>query len=195
MGMAYRLMYLLGFTPWDRLLPPELSNILEGPGALAPGRALDLGSGLGRKSIYIASRGWQVTGVEMVPRALDAARRRAQEAGVSVDFRQGDVTHLGRLGLAPGYTLVFDFGCYHGLKMAERGLYADGVTSLAAPGARLLMMAFSKPLPPVTLGVTESDLQDRFGIDWDLLWAKPSEEAGTSAMKRARATWFCLVHR
>lgn len=193
--MAYRLMYWFGFTPWDRVVPRELINMLQGPDGLTPGRALDLGSGLGRKAIFMAAHGWQVTGVEAVPQAVRKARRLAQTEHVAVDFRAGDVTRLGELGLAPGYTLVFDFGCYHGLNAKERRSYVDGVTALASPGARLLMMAFTRPLPPVTSGVTESELHDRFGAGWDMLWSRPNEEAGTSAMTRASAAWFCMARR
>jgi cyclopropane fatty-acyl-phospholipid synthase-like methyltransferase len=192
-GIAYRLMYRLGFTPWDRVLPRELSEIIEGPGALPPGRALDLGSGMGRKAIYMASRGWHVTGVEMVPRAVREAGRRAQAAGVDIDFRSGDVTRLDELGLAPGFTFVFDFGCFHGLKADQRKRYVQGVTALAAPGARLLMMGFTQPMPPVTGGVTENELRERFGSAWNLLWTRPNEQFGTSTMNRAAARWFCLA--
>ena len=195
MGILYRFMYAVGFTPWDSVTPKELIQTLAGPNALPVGRALDLGCGMGGKSIYIGAQGWQVTGVDLVPKALREARRRAEKAGVAVDFRLGDVTRLDQLGLEPGYSLVFDFGCYHGLKPEQRTRYAQGVTPLAAPGATFLMMAFTRALPPVPSGVTESELRERFGPDWDLAWSKPSEEAGTPAMIRAAASWFCLKKR
>jgi SAM-dependent methyltransferase len=188
-------MYLMGFTPWDRAVPRELLDMIEGPERLPTGRSLDLGSGLGRKAIFMAEHGWQVTGVEAVPRALREARRRAQAARVAVDFREGDVTSLGKLGLAPGYTFLFDFGCYHGLKATERSSYTDGVTALAASGATLLMMAFTRPIRAVTAGVTEPELRDRFGGGWDLLWSRPNDEPGTAAMTRASAAWFCMARR
>ncbi len=126
MSVVYRLMYAVGFAPWDRIMPSELKHVMEGPDALPKGRALDLGSGKGTKAVYMAAHGWEVTGVEAVPRALNEARRRAQAAGVTVDFRLGDVTRLADLHLEPEYSLVFDFGCYHGLNSAERGRYAEG---------------------------------------------------------------------
>ncbi|OLE78543.1 MAG: hypothetical protein AUG06_10375 [Actinobacteria bacterium 13_1_20CM_2_65_11] len=195
MGIAYRLMYAIGFTPWDRVLPDELKRVIEGPDALPKGRALDVGCGKGAKTIYMAAHGWQVTGVDFVPRALHEARKRAGAAGIEVDFRLGDVTRLGDLDLEPGYTLVFDFGCYHGLKSQQRARYAEGVTPLAAPGATLLMMAFTRALPPVPSGVSDSELRERFGPAWDLAWFKPSEETGTPAIIRAAAAWFCLKKR
>ena len=189
----YRLMYRLGFTPWDRILPAELGQMISGPGALPPGRALDLGSGMGTKAVYMATKGWQVTAVEAVPRAIEEARRRAGKAGVRIDFRRGDVTRLEELRLEPGYTLVFDFGCYHGLNGQQRDAYARGVNALAAGGARLLMMAFTKAVPPVTKGVTEADLAARFGPRWKLEWSHPVEGQGTTAMSRGAAAWFCAA--
>jgi SAM-dependent methyltransferase len=190
-SIAYRLMYRLGFTPWDRVMPSELIEVLD---SLPPGRALDLGAGKGTKAVMMASHGWQVTAVENVPRALAEGKRRAKQASVTIDFRLGDVTRLEKLKLEPGYTLVFDFGCFHGLNSRQREAYISGVKSLAAPGATLLMMAFSKPLPPITTGVTASELMERFGPDWRLEWSRPqsSTEEGTAAMGRAAASWFCL---
>lgn len=195
MGIVYRLMYAVGFTPWDGVVATELNRIIEGPDALPPGRALDLGCGKGTKAIYMAGHSWDVTGIDMVPRALREARRRAEAAGVTVDFRLGDVTRLEHLGIAAGFSLVFDFGCYHGLKPAQRARYAQGVTALAAPGATLLMMAFTKALPPVPSGVSESELRERFGPGWDLAWSRPVEDMGTPAMMRAAAATFCLKKR
>jgi cyclopropane fatty-acyl-phospholipid synthase-like methyltransferase len=196
MSVAYRLMYLLGFTPWDGVHPQELTDIIEGTDALPPGRALDVGSGKGAKAIYMATHGWKVTAVDNVPRAVAQARKRADAAQATVDFRLGDVTRLPDLGLEPGFDLMIDFGCFHGLKPEQRDAYARGVTALAAPGARLLMMAFGKAVPPVSAGVSEAELLTRFGDSWTLLWSHPDRSTdGTAAMKRAAPGWFCLSRR
>ena len=195
MSLAFRLMYLFGFTPWDGVLPGELRELIEGPDDLPPGRALDIGSGQGGKAIYMASHGWKVTAVENVPRALAQARQRAKAANVEVDFRLGDVTRLSELGLDPGYNLLFDFGCFHGLNASQRDSYAQGVTPLAAPGGRLLMMGFTRAIRPVTTGVTEAELTQRLGDAWTLTWSHPDPSGGTSAMQRAAPYWFCLSGR
>jgi hypothetical protein len=51
---------------------------------------------------------------------LQAARRRAQEAGVEVAWVQGSVAALDTLGLAGPFDLVYDVGCFHGLSDDER---------------------------------------------------------------------------
>jgi trans-aconitate methyltransferase len=58
-------------------------------GALAPGRALDLGCGAGRSSIWLAERGWQVTGVDFSDAALELARAARPDADwVLADLRE-----------------------------------------------------------------------------------------------------------
>ncbi|SKA85536.1 Methyltransferase domain-containing protein [Agreia bicolorata] len=50
-------------------------------GGLAPGRALDLGSGEGGDALWLASRGWDVTAVDISPTALERGRAAADSAG------------------------------------------------------------------------------------------------------------------
>src|SRR5690349_18572863 len=104
MSLLYRLMYRVGFTPWDTgEVPRELSALIEGPGALPPGRALDIGCGTGTQAVYMAEKGWEVTAVDAVPRPLSRARARAGTAGVSVDWILADAARLHRLELATGF--------------------------------------------------------------------------------------------
>ncbi|MCA9932850.1 MAG: methyltransferase domain-containing protein, partial [Anaerolineales bacterium] len=70
--------YELGQVPWDHELPPpEVVAELE---QMLPGRALDLGCGYGRASVYMAQHNWQVDGVDFIDLALQEAARRAAEA-------------------------------------------------------------------------------------------------------------------
>ncbi len=51
---------------------------------LSPGTALDAGMGQGRNAIYLAQRGWKVTGFDISGGALAAAESNAKNAGVSI---------------------------------------------------------------------------------------------------------------
>ncbi|WP_349497266.1 class I SAM-dependent methyltransferase [Actinomadura rubrobrunea] len=74
--------YGSGERVWSGEPNPQLVATAAG---LPPGRgALDVGSGEGADSIWLASRGWKVTGVDVAQAALDRAARHADEAGVDV---------------------------------------------------------------------------------------------------------------
>lgn len=54
-------------------------------------RALDLACGSGRNAIFLAHRGWSVTGVDFSDQALQRAREREKEEGVSVEWLLRDL--------------------------------------------------------------------------------------------------------
>lgn len=182
----YRLFYLVGFKPWDTgVPPPELVAVVEGPEALEPGRALDLGCGTGTNAIYLARHGWDVTAVDLVGRPLRAARQKAAAAGATPRFVKGDVTRLPELGVSDGYGLLFDLGCFHGLPPARRDAYAAGVTAAAAPGAVLLLYGFAEgAMRPGPRGVSAGELRERFQ-GWDLAQAVRGDD-------RFEAWWYRL---
>ena len=114
----FRMLYRLGFTPWDgHPLSQRLRDLVEGSGqtpALNPGRALDIGCGTGDSSIYLAQHGWQVIGVDYV-KPLAKARAKAGANRVSAEFVEADVTRLSATGIGAGFDLVVDNGCLHGM--------------------------------------------------------------------------------
>jgi SAM-dependent methyltransferase len=192
----YRVLYRLGITPWERdTVPTPLVEL----GAQYPsaGRALDIGCGTGRDAIYLAGRGWTVTGVDGVPRALDAAKQRARASGVDVNWVRGDVTRLQTLGIGEGYQLLVDRGCFHGLADTERDQYAEGVAAVAAPGARLAMFAFqprSRGLGP--RGITRDQLTHDLGEAWELVSdAADTESHPPRWIGDAKPIWYQLQRR
>ncbi|MGC8626996.1 MAG: methyltransferase domain-containing protein [Acidimicrobiales bacterium] len=73
---------------WDRPYPeagwptePD-ATLVELAGPLLPGRALDLGCGTGRNAIWLARRGWRVTGVGAPSEGLGLAAEGASQAGL-----------------------------------------------------------------------------------------------------------------
>ncbi|MFF5704332.1 SAM-dependent methyltransferase [Streptomyces sp. NPDC012794] len=60
---------------------------------LTPGRALDLGCGEGADAVWLARRGWRVTGTDISGVALERAAGHAAEAGLAdrVDWQRHDL--------------------------------------------------------------------------------------------------------
>ena len=158
--------YKGGNPPWDtNITPPELVAQVEGRQAMPSGRALDLGCGTGTNSLYLAGHGWDVTGIDFIPSAIEQAREKQRGAGQlsgNVHFLVGDVTQLDALKLEPGSTLLFDLGCLHSLEEFARGRYARGVAQLAAPGALFLLYGFM-PNQLLPNRLTRSEVQALFG--------------------------------
>jgi len=55
--------------------------------------------GTGTDALYLAQHGWGVVGVDFVPEAVETARNRAIDAGLSPRFVVGDVTQLRQAGV------------------------------------------------------------------------------------------------
>jgi SAM-dependent methyltransferase len=178
--------YGTGAPPWDTgVTPPELVALVEGPGAVPPGRALELGCGTGTNATYLARHGWDVVAVDLIEDAARQAREKVDAAGLAVRVLCGDATRLDELAAAGPYDLFFDLSCYCGIPPHRRDDYAAGLTRRAAPGARLLMFGYGPEAFDDTFsGVTADELHARF-TGWDLLDTTP----GTNDVP---TFWFTL---
>ena len=170
MSFMFRAMYRLGFTPWDSgVPPPELQELIEGPDARKPGKALDLGSGTGTNAIYMAQHGWDVTAIDFVPRAIAAAKAKAAAAKATPRLILGDVTKLDELNVGAGYSLLFDLGCLHAIPESRRDAYVKGVDTAAITGADFLIWAFYAKLNAITNArLTREELEQRFAATWEV---------------------------
>jgi len=139
--------YAAGHLPWDAELPPP--EVMVFVPTLPIGRALDLGCGAGRASIYLARLGWEVDGVDFIPRAIELANERARAAGVSPRFHLGSVTNLDFL--SGPYDFALDIGCCHALRGEELQAYHRELLRLLRPGGRYMLFAHlrddDEPLP------------------------------------------------
>lgn len=193
--MRYAVGYRLGFTPWERYGTAAAASVralldreeVDRPRPL--GRALDLGCGRGQYTPELARRGWQAVGVDVVRRAVEAARRQETHGATYV---VGDVTDLGPAGLGT-FDLFLDVGCFQGLRPAQRRAEAAGVTALARPGATLLMLAFQRTrLSAVVEGVSHEEVEAAFS-GWEMLSVDPADTAGLGwPMNRTSPQWYRL---
>lgn len=103
---------------------------------LAPGAALDLACGEGRNAVWLAGRGWRVTGVDFSEVAIGKARELAARRGVDVDLVCADLLEYEP---DPGaYDLVVVL--YLHVPAAERRLVLERAASALAPGGTLLLI-------------------------------------------------------
>ncbi|MGW2201210.1 class I SAM-dependent methyltransferase [Streptomyces sp. NPDC001774] len=130
-------------VPFFVAKPDESLVAYVDQGWVAPGRALDLGCGPGRNSLYLASQGFEVDAVDLSDEAIAWARERTQEAGARIRFHHGDAFELAGSALAGPYDLIYDSGCFHHLPPHRRVSYLALVERLLAPGGQLALTCFA----------------------------------------------------
>jgi len=124
--------------PWDSGIPvPELQRAIANR---PPGNALDLGCGTGTNVRYLAEHGWQVTGIDFVPRAIAQAQRKLRN--LPATLLVGDVTRLAKLELPGPFDLALDLGCFHGLSVGGQQNYLAGLRHWMRPGGIYLLYAW-----------------------------------------------------
>lgn len=193
--MRYAIAYRFGLAPWERYGKAAAASIKalldrEEAERFRPlGRALDLGCGRGQYTPELARRGWEAVGVDVVPRAIAAARRKG---GSGATYVLGDVTDL-----APADMGTFDFfldvGCFQGLSSEKRLAEGRGVSGLANPGATLLILAFGPtPLRSILEGVSRAEVEAAFPR-WEMLSVEAADTAGLGwPMNKTAPQWYRL---
>jgi len=92
-------------------LPAEF--LMEAIKDSKPGRALDLACGAGRNAVLLASRGWQVTGVDASSAGLKIAQSRTAALGLEIELIQADL-ETGEFQLEEqSFDLIIDFFYLH----------------------------------------------------------------------------------
>ncbi len=129
--------------PWNVDRPPKFLVDLVESRRLLPCRAVDLGCGAGSYAVWLAAQGFDVTGVDISPRAVELAARRAAESGVSCRFVAADL--LGEVkDLAGAFDFAYDWEALHHIFPEDRPRYVANVHRMLRPGARYLSVCFSE---------------------------------------------------
>ena len=125
-----------------------LLTALEG---IVPGRALDMGCGDGSNAVWLAKRGWRVTGVDFSRKAVQAGRRNAAAAGAEVEFIVADAAAYQPQG---HYDLITSF--YIQLPPANGVAMLCNMRAALKPGGMLLFVSHDRSTPPP--GWSKTDL-------------------------------------
>ena len=179
--MNYRLAYSIGFHPWeDAEDEPGFVEIItklfgreESGRKRSFGPALDLGCGSGIWGVQLAQRGWQVTGIDNVEKAISRAKERIEDAGVEMRLVKGDVTDLAQAGVGTGFRLVLDTGTFHDFDERQRLAMGQGVNAIAADDAIVYLLVWPKRVRPLIRGASRQEIERAFP-DWEITDVQPS---------------------
>ncbi len=131
-----------GKAPWTFEKPPkELVKLVENRKVL-PCKALDIGCGEGFYSIYLASKGFSMTGLDRSKKAISYAKQHAVGFGVCCKFLVLDYKDLDKLEGKFGF--IFDWRFLHEIvDENERKEYVRNVSRLLVPGGKYLSVSFT----------------------------------------------------
>jgi SAM-dependent methyltransferase len=151
--------------PWDIGRPqPAFVRLADG-GALT-GALLDVGCGTGEHTILAARHRARALGIDVSPRAIEIARRKATERGVDTSFQVLDALRLVSLGDA--FDTIVDSGLFHVFDDDARVGYVTAVHAVLRPGGHLHLMCFSDRQSGDwgPRRVTEGELRAAFDSGW-----------------------------
>jgi len=133
-----------GSTPvWSGRPNASLVSAVE---PLPAGRALDLGCGEGGDSVWLASHGWTVTGVDISETAVARAREAATRAGVPAERLRWVVADLATWQDDATYDLVS--ACFLQSPVTlDRTAVLRRAAARLAPGGRLVLVSHAAPPP------------------------------------------------
>jgi SAM-dependent methyltransferase len=156
-------------APWDIGRPQPAFGRLAEAGRLT-GRVLDVGCGTGEHALLTARHGADATGVDVAPTAIEQARAKAAQRGLTVRFMVGDALDLEPLGLAGTIDTVIDSGVFHVFSDEDRPRYVAGLASVLKPGGVTYLMCFSDRQPGGfgPRRVSQDELRDAFAAGWTI---------------------------
>jgi 2-polyprenyl-3-methyl-5-hydroxy-6-metoxy-1,4-benzoquinol methylase len=132
--------------PWNIETPPDALVRLVERGRIRPCRTVDFGCGAGNYTVWLAKQGFDVTGIDISPSAIDLARKNAVKQGVQCTFIVADV--LGDLREVKGlFDFAFDWELLHHIYPQDRPGYLANVARLLKPGGKYLSVCFNEKDP------------------------------------------------
>jgi len=129
--------------PWNMETPPEPLVKLVDSGKVQPCRAIDLGCGAGNYAVYLAERGFEVTGVDFSQTAIKIARENASRKGVRCNFFVADVIEeLDKIDQT--WDFAYDWELLHHIFPEQRQKYIENVYGILNRGGKYLSLCFSQ---------------------------------------------------
>ena len=166
--------------PWHSEKPPRyLVNLVE-KRKVRIGLALDVCAGAGTNAAYLAKKGFDVVGVDISKTAVEFAKKRCEEAGISkkCNFFVGD---LNKVRLPKNkFDFVFDRGCYHHISRENKPKFAKIISDVLKRGGKYLLSCFSDKNPHWEKNVSKEEIKENFsnyfaiGKIRDATWTEPT---------------------
>ena len=122
---------------WELGKPrPLLVEFIE-KGLIKKGKALDLCCGAGTNTVYLAEKGFEVTGIDISPTAVDIAKEKAEQANAKINFSVQNFVELPFRDEL--FDFIFDMGCFHHVEPEDREKFIGGVHRVLKDGGLYML--------------------------------------------------------
>jgi cyclopropane fatty-acyl-phospholipid synthase-like methyltransferase len=129
--------------PWNIETPPDVLVELVESGKVKPCKTIDLGCGTGNYAIYLASIGFEVTGIDISQTAIKIAKENAKKKGVKCNFLATDV--LGDLDeVKETFDFAYDWELLHHIFPQQRKKYVENVYRILNAKGKYLSVCFNE---------------------------------------------------
>ena len=155
--------------------PPFVSLLASGD-VPKPGKLAVIGCGKGHDALFFAESGFEVTGFDFAPSAIDKATATAEARGISARFVRQDIFALDREFQA-SFDYVLEHTCFCAIAPNLRLQYVKVVKSLLRPEGKLIGLFYthSRPDGP-PFGIQPLKVLDYFAADFEpLLFRKATD--------------------
>lgn len=152
--------YPLEALPWELGRPRKVLVELVEKGLIKKGKALDICCGAGTNALYLAEKGFQVTGIDISSKAIEYAKEKAKEENMKIQFQVEDFLNLPFEDAE--FDFVFDMGCFHHVRVKDRGAFIRGVHRVLKKEGSYLMVCFSHKNGPAWNHFTRGQLIQLF---------------------------------
>lgn len=130
---------------WTKSQPPtELVGLVENK-QVKPCKSIDIGCGEGFYSIYLASKGFNVLGIDLSEQAIEYAKENAKQAKRRIRFMAMDINSL--LQLNETFDFVLEWSVMHHIMPPKRPKYINDVSETLRDGGKYLSVCFSERSP------------------------------------------------